>query len=72
MYFYKENIDEKEETRQIMYYQNNDIILTNYKYIKKTNNKIKKMVVNDKYENIKDEKNKLNYYTTNLKNIANI
>ncbi len=69
MYFYKENIVEKEETRQIVYYQNNDIVLTNYKYTRK---KLNKNVVNDKYENIKDDKNKLNHYTTNLKNIANI
>lgn len=72
MYFYKENIEEKEEEQQKVYYINNDIVLTNFKYIKKNNikNIPKKRIVIDTYDNIKDEKNKMNYYNANLKNIV--
>jgi hypothetical protein len=63
MYFYK---DTGEDDKQKIQYISNDIILTNYTYV---TTKSSKPIVKD---NIKDKKNKCNYYNTNLTKIVNV
>jgi len=78
MYFYKDNIPEgKEKAAQIIYYTNNDIVVSNFRYVQKARkaelaegSKPPRAPNDDRYPNIQDEKHKFRHHLAGGKDVV--